>query len=77
MPRTLFLVCLFLAGPVAFGHGGGLDECGGHHDHKQGGYHIHNVSDYCKCHPETEGCKSGEPPEESDEDTTESDEDAA
>ena len=25
----------------AMGHGGGLDDSGGHHNRKQGGYHFH------------------------------------
>jgi len=39
-------------------HGGGLDSCGGHNDRKNGGYHIHNMSAYCGCHPEEAQCVS-------------------
>jgi hypothetical protein len=37
-------------------HPGGLDSCGGHNDHKHGGYHVHNMTAYCGCHPEAEEC---------------------
>lgn len=38
-------------------HGGGLDSCGGHHDRKRGGYHIHRIAQYCACYPEQKVCK--------------------
>jgi len=44
--------------PRVEGHGGGLDKCGGHHDRKNGGYHVHNWGAYCGCHPETAECSS-------------------
>ena len=37
-------------------HGGGLDACGGHNDRKHGGYHVHNWSAYCNCHPDAADC---------------------
>jgi len=42
--KTVVLVLLagsFLAGSEAFGHGGGLDSLGCHHNRKAGGYHCH------------------------------------
>lgn len=40
MRTSLMLIALFL--PVlAFGHGGGLDSYGCHHNRKAGGYHCH------------------------------------
>ncbi len=44
---SLFLGCLTLIAtlPVTgFGHGGGLDASGCHHDRKRGGYHCHGSS---------------------------------
>ena len=41
--RVCLWALLFSAlwtGPV-FGHGGGLDDYGGHHNRKQGAYHFH------------------------------------
>jgi len=37
-------------------HPGGLDSCGGHNDHKNGGYHVHNMTAYCGCHPDAAEC---------------------
>lgn len=35
-------IALTVAAPVfVFGHGGGLDSYGCHHDRKRGGYHCH------------------------------------
>lgn len=38
-------------------HGGGLDGCGGHHDRKRGGYHVHNIALHCACLPEGQACE--------------------
>lgn len=46
---SLVLVCGTAA---AWAHGGGLDHCGGHHDRKRGGYHVHDWARYRACHPE-------------------------
>lgn len=43
---------------VILAHGGGLDRCGGHNDRKHGGYHVHNWTTYCGCHPEAAECAS-------------------
>lgn len=45
-----------LLASAVYGHGGGLDRCGGHHDRKHGGYHLHNMVLYCACLPEGRGC---------------------
>lgn len=37
---ALTIPILALSGP-AFGHGGGLDELGCHHNRREGGYHCH------------------------------------
>lgn len=34
-------VTLVIVSSAVFGHGGGLDKNGGHHDRKNGGYHCH------------------------------------
>jgi len=39
-------------------HGGGLDACGGHNDKKHGGYHVHNWTAFCGCHPDAAECAS-------------------
>ncbi len=51
-PKSLSLL-LMLVLPIGtvYPHGGGLDQCGGHHDRKQGGYHVHNRRNYCGCYP--------------------------
>lgn len=43
--HKLLLVALMTAvvAPSAFGHGGGLDANGCHHDRKNGGYHCHHA----------------------------------
>jgi len=53
---VLLIGVLCLPG-VGFAHGGGLDSCGGHHDRKRGGYHVHRIANYCACHPEETVCK--------------------
>ncbi|HSW51918.1 MAG TPA: YHYH domain-containing protein [Sulfuricaulis sp.] len=55
----IFLLMMFLAGPV-FAHGGGLDKCGGHKDRKQGDYHVHDQARYCSCNPRSENCSAKE-----------------
>lgn len=76
MLRILFALSFLLLSQVTLAHGGGLDRCGGHHDRKQGGYHIHNVAKYCACHPDKEGCKpkdrnpSQQPDDEPDDDSS-------
>ena len=54
------VLCLAMGWTVTkvFAHGGGLDSCGGHNDRKHGGYHVHNMSLYCGCHPEAANCSS-------------------
>ena len=54
-PAALVLVAL-LSTTTGFAHGGGLDKCGGHNDHKHGGYHVHNRAAYCACNPSADGC---------------------
>ena len=51
-------VLVLIAGSISrvWSHGGGLDSCGGHHDRKNGGYHVHNQTKYCACHPDSSGC---------------------
>jgi|SRR5262245_4018482 len=36
-----------------------VDACGGHNDREHGGYHVHNWTAYCHCHPEALACVSG------------------
>ena len=60
MLRMLFAVWVLLLSQIALAHGGGLDRCGGHHNRKQGGYHIHSVAKYCACYPDKDGCKPKE-----------------
>lgn len=38
---TAFLISAFLLPSLGFGHGGGLDSYGCHHNRKAGGYHCH------------------------------------
>ena len=39
-------------------HGAELDSCGGHNDREHGGYHVHNWTAYCHCHPTATACVS-------------------
>jgi len=63
-PVRLIRAIVISAIPVIFvsaisplgAHGGGLDSCGGHNDRKNGGYHVHNQTQYCACHPDSSGC---------------------
>lgn len=41
---------LVMPPPVVLSHSGGLDKCGGHHDRKRGGYHVHNWTLYYNCY---------------------------
>jgi len=41
MKSTLALLAIFAAAFPAWGHGGGLDGYGCHHNRKAGGYHCH------------------------------------
>jgi len=50
------MVALLTGISGVWAHGGGLDRCGGHHDRKAGGYHVHNWAQYCACYPKDEGC---------------------
>lgn len=59
---TVAAVFLCLVPLGAFGHGGGVDKCGGHKDKKSGGYHVHNRVRYCACHPKSEECRASEKP---------------
>jgi hypothetical protein len=36
-----FFLALLVTTAIASAHSGGLDQNGGHHDHKNGGYHYH------------------------------------
>jgi hypothetical protein len=36
------ILCLIFSDAPLFGHSGGTDSSGGHHDRKNGGYHYHN-----------------------------------
>lgn len=47
---------------IVFAHGGRTDSCGGHNDRKHGGYHIHNLSKYCTCYPQSEECNKNSAP---------------
>lgn len=51
---TLIVILSF---PTAFAHSGRTDKCGGHHDRKRGGYHIHNKMKYCACYSDAAICK--------------------
>jgi len=53
-------LCFGLGASLTFirAHGGGLDACGGHNDRKHGGYHVHNWTSYCACHPDAVECAS-------------------
>jgi len=53
-----FLAVMVVSLPSpALAPGGGLDACGGHHDGKRGGYHVHRMAQYCACHPWEQACK--------------------
>lgn len=56
LPFLLISVGLCLPA-LGYAHGGGLDSCGGHHDRKRGGYHVHRMANYCACYPEEAICK--------------------
>lgn len=47
--RAIAMISIVLAFSPLSAHGGGLDHCGGHHDRKNGGYHVHNQAQYCAC----------------------------
>jgi hypothetical protein len=57
MKKLLVPVFLVVLVSFAFAHSGRTDSCGGHRDHKRGGYHIHNHSKYCACYPDAKGCR--------------------
>jgi len=42
MTKRLAFAITMLFSPVAFGHGGGTDSLGCHHDNRRGGYHCHS-----------------------------------
>ncbi len=48
----LLAVALVWPSAGVLAHSGGLDRCGGHHDRKNGGYHVHDWQRYYACHPE-------------------------
>lgn len=52
------MLALLIVNTYAYAHGGGLDSCGGHHDRKRGGYHVHDWQAYCACHTEDAQCES-------------------
>lgn len=56
--RQIIFVIMFLVASTSnvFAHGGGTDRCGGHHNRKQGGYHVHNYAKYCACNPDSSEC---------------------
>lgn len=41
MKTIALLLALIATTAIASAHSGGLDQQGGHHDHKNGGYHRH------------------------------------
>jgi hypothetical protein len=42
VPRVSWVICtLLLSSSLTWGHGGGLDSYGCHHNRKAGGYHCH------------------------------------
>lgn len=41
LSRHFLLAASLLVPGLTFGHGGGLDSYGCHHNRKQGGYHCH------------------------------------
>lgn len=53
---VILAVLLFIS-PEVSAHSGRTDSCGGHHDRKHGGYHVHNQSKYCSCYPDTPECQ--------------------
>jgi hypothetical protein len=59
---SLVPIFLLLFVSSAFAHSGGTDACGGHIDHKQGGYHVHDHSKYCACYPGSNICKESDTP---------------
>jgi hypothetical protein len=65
LAATVFCLLSSVVGANALAHGGGLDRCGGHHDRKRGGYHVHRQYQYCRCYPDAEVCRRAtEPPPE-------------
>lgn len=59
LKRFTLLICLvycvvFMYGTSASAHSGGTDACGGHFDHKRGGYHVHNWWKYNVCYPQSQ-----------------------
>lgn len=58
MLRLVSCLLLTLFAAPVLGHGGGLDQCGGHNDRKRGGYHVHNEAEFCACNPEAAQCRS-------------------
>jgi len=54
----LLILLLAVTAARADAHSGGLDRCGGHHDRKRGGYHVHNLARFCGCYPEAESCRT-------------------
>lgn len=49
--RWIFSMLLACATPMAWSHGGGLDNAGCHHDRKAGDYHCHRGSSAMKPAP--------------------------
>jgi len=50
----MLFIILLCAYSFAHAHGGRTDSCGGHNDHKRGGYHVHNYEKYNSCYPPAE-----------------------
>jgi hypothetical protein len=59
---VLALVSLLARPSLLSAHSGGTDSCGGHHDRKSGGYHVHSQAKYCACHPDAAGCAGASAP---------------
>lgn len=62
---SLAFLILFSIPTYSSAHSGRTDSCGGHHDRKHGGYHIHNYSKYCTCYSGSPECGKEESKSES------------
>ncbi len=56
--RYLLSLSLITISFSSWGHGGGIDRCGGHNDRKAGTYHVHQYNKYCKCNPKAKRCSN-------------------
>ena len=57
MKIIMYLLLAMSICSSALAHSGRTDKCGGHNDRKHGGYHVHNISKYCSCYPNSDLCK--------------------